>query len=117
MFFKRYHKEKWDNAYKAAPKFYKRGTETLGVFALTENTDTIIPLNPYAVIDNKEVNNWEILLVPLGNMPPIGSARFENIIRILKQYKNVEQKGKFIYVTGLSRDTMKEIYNKSLLLK
>ncbi len=37
-------------------------------------------------------------------------------IRILKQYKNVEQKGELIYVPGLSRDTMEEIYNKILLL-
>lgn len=117
MFFNRYRKEKWDNAYKAVPKFYKRGAEVLGVFALTENTDTIFPGNPYAEIDNKEVNNWEILLVPLGNTPPIGSARFENVIRILKQYKKVEQKGELIYVTGLDRDTMEQIYNKTLLLK
>ena len=117
MFFNRYRKEKWDNAYKAVPKFYKRGTEVLGVFALTENTDTIFPRNPYAEIANKEVNNWEILLMPLGNMPPIGSASFENVIKILKQYKKAEQKGELIYVTGLERDILEKIYNKTLLLE
>ena len=53
MFFNRYHKEKWNNAYKATPKFYKRGTEVLGGFALTENTDTIFSRKPYAEIEKK----------------------------------------------------------------
>ena len=54
MFFNRYHKEKWNNAYKATPKFYKRGTEGLGGgFALTGNTDTIFSRKPYAEIEKK----------------------------------------------------------------
>ena len=116
MFFNRFHKKKWDDAYYASPHFYKKNGEILGVFALTENTDTVLTCKPYAEIENKEVNRWEILLVPLGNIPPIGSVDFEKVIKILKRHQNVEQDDDKIYITGLSKTVMQEIYNKALLL-
>lgn len=116
MFFNRSHKTKWNHAHKAEPKFYRRGTEALGVFALTESTDTIFPRKPYGKVDNKAVEQWEILLVPLGDERPMGSVKFENVMKLLEQCKKIEQKGNFLYVAGLSRSEMEELYSKSLLL-
>lgn len=60
MFTKLFHKKAWDNAYIAEAKFYQKAGKPVGVFALTEDTDTILPLKPYALIDGVELMNWEI---------------------------------------------------------
>ena len=98
MFFSQSRKRKWNQAHEAEPKFYKRGDEVLGVFALTESTDTIYPINPSVKITGKYEPNWEILFIPLGNEPPIGSDKYEVAIRLLKQYADTEEKGEYIYM-------------------
>lgn len=41
-------KKIWEEAYSATAQFYKRDGEILGVYALTEDTNTILPCQPYA---------------------------------------------------------------------
>lgn len=114
MFSKLLHKyeKDWNDAYIADAKFYQKARQPVGVFALVEKTDTVLPLNPYALIDGKVLDNWEMLLIPLGEAP-IGSVNYYKAIQYLKQ-NNIDKKDDKLLVKGVSKETLQELYSKCI---
>lgn len=108
-------KKIWEEAYIATAQFYKRDGEILGVYALTEDTNTILPCQPYAEIEGEVLKNWELLLVSLNDTMPIGSVDYYAALRVLNQYSCIEKNGKLL-VKGINKQEMQNLYNKCLLL-
>lgn len=97
----------WKEAYKATAKFYAGNNNVFGVFSLMENTDTIFVCTPVAQIDNREVEMWRILLMPLEG-EPIGDVDFYKALEYFKTI-NSEIRGNEILVKGLSKQQLMKI--------
>lgn len=108
-------KEIWEEAYKAKAGIYQREGVILGVYALTESTDTILPCLPYAEVDGRPVKKWELMMIPIGDGAPIGSVDYYKALHLLKQEKGVEKNGN-VLIKALSKSEMHDLYNKCLLL-
>ncbi len=105
----------WEEAYKSDAKFYIKDGEILGVFALTEDTDTVLPCSPNFQIDGKPVKMLELCLITFDGEPPIGCVDYHTAIKVLKQSNPLEKKG-YILVRGMTKDQLTHLYNKCLLL-
>lgn len=108
-------KQIWEEAYKAKAGIYKREGVILGAYALTEDTDTVLPCSPYAEVDGKPVKKWELMLIPIGDGVPIGSVDYYKALNLLKRDKGMEKNGN-VLIKALSKSEMHELYNKCLLL-
>lgn len=76
---------------------------------MTEDTDTILPLKPYALVDGVELTNWEILLVPIGESP-IGSINYYKALEFIMQ-RDAEKKNGKVLVKGMSKEALQELYS------
>lgn len=86
----------WEEAYKSEAKFYIKDREILGVFALTEDTDTVLPCSPNFQIDGKPVKMLELCLIAFDGEPPISCVDYHTAIKVLKQNNPLEKKRIYI---------------------
>lgn len=109
MFLKKLDKKKrWKEAYVAEPKYFKKSGNPIGVFALTEDTDTILPLSPQAMINGKNIENWELLLVSLhGNV--IGRVNYYKALVELKKRGQISAKS--ILISAMDADELRKLYS------
>ena len=105
----------WEEAYKAEIRFYIKNGGILGAYALTEDTDTVLPCSPDFQIDGTPVKMLELCLITFDGGPQIGSVDYRTAIKVLKQNNPLEKNG-HILVKGMSREQLTRLYNKCLLL-
>ena len=92
----------WNNAYKANPHFYsKPDVDPFCAFALTEDTETILPKAPHYAVEGKEISEYKLMLVSITKDGVIGSCNYFDAIRKLEAYKLDTDKDN-ILVKGLS---------------
>ena len=100
----------WRNAFAASPRMYENDEGTIGVFAITEGADTILPKQPQYKVDNKKVENWRLLMVSTTKQGVLGEVEYFNAIeRLTPHIKDI--KGKEILIEGLSLETMLGLLN------
>lgn len=94
----------WNNAYKAAPRFYKDTDGTLfGAIGLTEGTDTILPKTPqkaYAV-NGKPVPVWKMVLISTTKDDIIGDCDYFAALERLQDHI-LDSKADAVLLRGLS---------------
>ena len=83
--------KRWQEAYRANPHVYEKDDGSILVsFALTEDTDSIFPLEPEKQWDikGKEISLWMITMVSLTNPEGgiIGQMEYHEAIKRLKPY-------------------------------
>lgn len=101
-----------EDVFHAEPRFYQKNGEPLGVYALTESTDTVFPCAPYAKVDGNALKKWELLLVALKD-GPIGSVDYNIAIKVFREM-NMKEKGNEILVKGLGFEELVNFYEKCL---
>lgn len=107
MFFKR--KNKKDDFFRATPKFYEKEDVILGVFALTEGTDTILPKKlSYQVDDGKEII-WRLFLVSLTDQAPVGTVDYMTGLENLRKFY-LHETEEDVSVRGLTDPELKHLY-------
>lgn len=107
-FFERFKAKKpatdWNDAYVAAPKFYRDASGSpFGAIALTEGTETVLPRNPQAEyrVDGKTVENWRMMLLSTTKDAIVGDADYQTALRNAEKYA-VDRNQNSILVRGLS---------------
>ncbi len=111
LFHKRRQPAQWEDAYTAAPKFYRQPDGTpFGAIALTENTKTILPKNPQAeyAVDGQPVSQWQLLLVSTTKDGILGNCDyFEALARLKSQA--LDTNAQSILVRGLSLEELEAL--------
>ena len=107
-FFERFKAKKpaadWNDAYVAAPKFYRDASGSpFGAIALTEGTETVLSRNPQAEyrVDGKTVENWRMMLISTTKDAIVGDADYQTALRTAEKYA-VDRNQNSILVRGLS---------------
>lgn len=99
----------WENAFKANPHFYsKPGVEPFCAYALTEDTETILPKAPRFAVEGKAINDYRLMLVSTTKDSVIGGLEYHAAIKKLEAYKLDSDKDR-ILVKGLTLDEMEKI--------
>ena len=113
--FSKFKKEKptadWSQAHAAEPKFY-RGPDgaPFGAIALTEGTETILPMAPqgaYAV-DGKPVSRWRMVLISTTKDTVLGDCEYSLALKKLAPYI-LDAKDDSVLVKGLSLSQLESI--------
>ena len=113
--FSKFKKEKptadWSQAHAAEPKFY-RGPDgaPFGAIALTEGTETILPMAPqgaYAV-DGKPVSRWRMVLISTTKDAVLGDCEYSLALKKLAPYI-LDAKDDSVLVKGLSLSQLESI--------
>lgn len=112
LFDKLKNKEKSDfkNAYVGKPSFYNgKDGGPFGVFALTEDTLTLLPKNPKVLykVDNMEIDDWKLMLVSTTN-GVLKDVNYYVAIDKLKKYV-IRENTENILIKGLSLEELKDI--------
>ncbi len=99
-----------DKAIMSNPHFYSKGDGSVfGAFALTESTETILPIDPRREykVDGKIVNEWKMILISTSLNKVIAEADYYKIIEKLRNDSLI--KGKFVEIKALTLEKMKEL--------
>lgn len=112
LFDKLKNKEKGDfkNAYVGKPNFYSgKDGKPFGVFALTEDTLTLLPKNPKVLykVDNMEIDDWKLMLVST-TYGVLKDLDYYVAIDKLKKYI-IKENTENILIKGLSLEELKNI--------
>lgn len=101
----------WESAFKATPRFYSDAQGSIfGAFALTENTDTILPINPHKefMVENKPVSVWKMIFVSTTEDSIISEMNYFDAIKRLEKF--ISQKNdNAILLKALSYNDMKSL--------
>ena len=99
----------WNNAYKANPQFYsKPDGNPFCAFALTENTETILPRSPHYAVEGKELSDYKLMLVSTTKDGIVGDCDYFDAIKKLESFK-LDSNNENILVKGLSLSEMEEL--------
>ena len=99
-----------NNAIISTPHFYSKGDGSVfGAFALTESTETILPIDPRREykIDGKIVNEWKMILISTSLNKVIAETDYYEIIEKMREDSLV--KGKTVVIKALTLEKMKEL--------
>lgn len=99
--------------YNANPHFYSKPTgEAFGSFALAEDVETALPLNPRELykVDGKEVNEWNLCLVSVTKDEVIGTLEYYDAINKLRKYSIFENNG-YLITKPLTLEEQLELLN------
>ena len=92
----------WNSAYKTTPHFYsKPDGNPFCAFALTEDTDTILPKAPHYAVDGRELSEYKLILVSTTKDGIIGDYDYFDAIKKLESIKS-DSDNDNILVKGLS---------------
>lgn len=103
----------WSKAYTAIPAFYsKPDGHPFGSIALTEGTETILPIKPQNlhILDGKKISEWKMVLVSTTTDNVIGMIDYFVILKKLEKYI-IDSNKNSILIRELSFDEL------NLLLK
>lgn len=109
--FKKKENYNFNLAYEGKPEFYVgKDGKPFGVFALTENTLTVLPKDPKAIykIDNKNVDTWKLMLVSTSENGILGDLSYYEAIHKLKMLI-VAEKNDYLLIKTMSLDDLKKI--------
>ena len=99
----------WDDAYKANPLFYsKPDGSPFCAFALTEDTETILPMKPHYAVSGEEVKEYMLILVSITKDGVIGECDYFDAIKKLEAYK-MDSDGDNILIRGLTLSELEGI--------
>lgn len=110
--FRKKEKSIWDKAHEAKPQAYsKEGEEPFIVFTLTEDTDTILPVDPKKMykIDGKEVYDFRLGLFSLTEDRIIGTLPYDVCVRFLLEYVK-EKREPEVLIRGLHHDELTKLF-------
>ncbi len=105
---------RWENAYIASPKVYNNDYgEVFGAFALTEEVDTIFPIDPRKsiLLDEKKISDWKMAMVSTSKAEVLFAGDYNRIMDLLKEYI-VENKDEHVLIRGLSLSEIEGIITK-----
>ena len=108
-------KDRWSQAYQAMPQAYQNaGGAPFLVFTLTEDTDTILPLDPRQMypVNGKEVRDIRLGLVSITKEQVIGDFPYYLCTGFLAD-KIVESRPPFVLIGAMSLEEMQELVQKS----
>ena len=95
----------WNSAYKANPHFYsKPDGNPFCAFALTEDTETILPKAPHYAVDGRELSEYKLILVSTTKDGIIGEYAIKKLNSI-----ELDSDNDYILVKGLSLSELEEI--------
>lgn len=100
-----------DPAYVARPNFYEdEEGNPFGAFALTENSETILPKAPQKryQVDGKQVTDWKLVLVSTTKDTAIGYCDYFQTLEKLESYI-LEVHDDTILVKGLSLNELESL--------
>lgn len=101
----------WDNAYDATPNFYTSPQGNMfGAFALTEGTDTILPLCPkdrYQV-DGKSISDWRVIFVSTSDQTIMFELPYSHAITKLEPYFK-DKRADSVLIKGLTLNDLKAL--------
>jgi hypothetical protein len=108
--FDKFKKEKtgadWSTAYKANPQFYSKPNGTpFCAFALTEGTDTILPLAPHYAVEGNEITDYRLVLVSTTKDGIVGDCEYFTAMKKLDAFK-LDSNADTLLVRGLSLDEL-----------
>ena len=98
------------NAYVGKPNFYNgKDGKPFGVFALTEDTLTLLPKNPKVLykVDNMEIDDWKLMFVSITD-GVLKDTDYYVAIDKLKKYV-IKENTENILIKGLSLEELKNI--------
>ncbi len=101
----------WSNAYNAAPQFYEKSDGApFGAIALTEGTETVLPVSPQNNyrIDGKRVSEWKLVLVSTTKDTIIGDTDYFSALEKIRKYA-LDEKQSSILVKGLSLEELEHL--------
>ena len=99
----------WDEAYKANPSFYsKPDGSPFCAFALTEGTETILPIKPHYAVSGEEVKEYKLMLVSTTKEGILGDCDYFDAIKKLEAYK-LDSDGESFLIRGLSLSELEGI--------
>ena len=101
------------NYYVANAQFYGEATGNIvGAFALTETTETALPLDPRNsyTVQGRKVDNWKLNLVSITKDSVIGDLDYYAAIEKLKKYSTGEVNGCLI-TKGLTLEELYDVLN------
>ena len=101
----------WNDAYEATPTIYTRPQGNIfGAFALTEGTDTILPLSPkdrYQA-DGKTIFDWRVIFVSTSDQTIMFELPYSQAITKLEPYFK-DKRADSVLVKGLTLNDLKAI--------
>ena len=99
----------WNSAYKANPHFYsKPDGNSFCAFALTEDTETILPKAPHYAVEGRELSEYKLVLVSTTKDGIIGECDYFDAIKKLNSIE-LDSDNDYILVKGLSLSELEEI--------
>ena len=99
----------WNSAYKANPHFYsKPDGNPFCAFALTEDTETILPKAPHYAVEGRELSEYKLVLVNTTKDGIIGECDYFDAINKLESIK-LDSDNDNILVKGLSLSELAEL--------
>ena len=110
-----FHKKiRWNDAFRAEPKFYKINGHPCAVVVLNEGKKTILPRSPqehYFINGEKKINDWKIKFNSLSPNKVLGEAEYTAAIRTLEFYA-ADANENDILLEGLSALQMESILER-----
>ena len=94
----------------STPHFYSKGDGSVfGSFALTESTETILPIDPRREykVDGKTVNEWKMILISTSLNKIIAETDYYEIIEKMREDSLI--KDKTVVIKALTLEKMKEL--------
>lgn len=104
--------KRWKNAYQPNSSLYRNDKGSIVVAcALTEDTDSILPLVPEEewAMDGVEINKWIISVVSITNADVIGQLEYHEGIKRLEPYFLDVRNGRAL-IRGLNLDEMDALF-------
>ena len=99
----------WEDAYEANPSFYsKPDGSPFGAFALTEDTDTILPKAPRYAVSGTEVTEYKLMLVSITKDGVIGDCDYFDAIKKLEAFA-VDSNDDNLLIRGLSLSELEDL--------
>ena len=102
-----------EDYYVANAQFYGDANGNIfGAFALTETTETALPIDPRSsyTVQGKRVDEWKLSLVSITKDSVLGEVEYYRAIEKLKKYSTGEKNGCLI-TKGLTLEELYDILN------
>jgi hypothetical protein len=104
----------WKGAYRAKVKYYSNDRDVMGVYALGEGVDTVLPVNhPRTAYDGKEITHWELALVPVAEDRKMIRTDYQKSIKILPTIAKTEIVEDVMLVKGMTLEEMEKLADLS----
>ena len=107
--------DEWLDAYRPKARYLEKDGEVIGAFPLREGTDTVLPVDPQASYEGKEITKWVLSLVSTTENRVIASVDYRIALAVLQEsVRNeiISVVSHLMLVKGLSREQMEQLVEK-----